>query len=145
MNLSGRFIGKLRLEYIDGRTWRLINPDDPDMFVFILDDGRSIIPPDGMITDFASIPRIVWNILPPCGDGPRGKWGPGAVVHDRIYKIGKINGHPVSRHEADHVLKACNEAMMVAPDKIAIIHDALVVGGFVAWNNYREKEQVEEP
>jgi hypothetical protein len=140
MNVSGKFVGRLRLEYVDGRTWKLINPDDVDLFAFILDDGRSVVPPDGMITDFASIPRVVWAILPPCGDGPRGKWGPGSVIHDWIYKTGKINGKSITQHEADHVLRACNESLCVAHDKITIIHDALVVGGFVAWNEYRRVE-----
>jgi hypothetical protein len=142
--MKGHFEGKLRLLYIDGRIWQVINPDDEELFSFILDDGRSVTPPDGMLTDFASIPRGVWNVLPPCGNGPDGKYGLGAVIHDLLYATGKINGKEITQQEADDVLKACCEAEKVAEWMTHIIHDALVVGGFVTWNNYRNGSKTHE-
>lgn len=42
--------------------------------------GILITIPAGFITDFASVPRFLWAILP--HDGP---WAPAAVVHDFLY------------------------------------------------------------
>lgn len=142
-NLKGHFVGLMpKFEYVDGINWKLINPDDGNMFSFILDDGRSITPSDGFITDFASIPRIVQNILPPAGNGPTAKYGLGAIIHDVIYRSGKINGVFVSRHVADHVLKACNESVNVDRETTNIIHNALVIGGQKTWDEYRRKSYV---
>jgi len=65
----------------DGRRWRLVEPFE---FYFDDEDGRKIIKvPAGFVTDFASVPRIFWNILPPWG-----KYGKAAVVHDFCYGTG---------------------------------------------------------
>lgn len=53
---------------------------------------RSIVVPVGFKTDLASIPRILWLIVP-----PDGSYTPAAVVHDYIYrkrhvKISRLNG-----------------------------------------------------
>ena len=136
MNLKGHFWGKLQVEYIDGILWKVINPTGE--FGFALDDGRKVIPPYGYITNFASIPRLLQNILPAAGTGPKGKYGPGAVCHDLVYETGQIDGKNVSRHEADHLLKACNEAMGVDPIITGLIHDGLVLGGGPTWEHYRK-------
>lgn len=44
------------------------------------DAAEPIIVPKGFITDYASIPRIFWPLLPPWG-----KYGPAAIVHDYLY------------------------------------------------------------
>lgn len=41
---------------------------------------KEIIVPSGFITDFASIPRGLWNIFPPTGN-----YAPEAVLHDYMY------------------------------------------------------------
>lgn len=44
--------------------------------------------PKGFITDFASIPRIFWNIYPPTGGGTkRTSYGKCAVLHDASYQF----------------------------------------------------------
>ncbi len=62
----------------DGRNWKLIKE-----FSYYVDrkDGEVIKVPAGFITDFASVPRLFWNIFPPYG-----RWGKAAVVHDWCYK-----------------------------------------------------------
>jgi len=42
-----------------------------------LDSGIVVEVPVGYVTDFASIPRFLWSLLPPIG-----KYGKAAVVHD---------------------------------------------------------------
>lgn len=41
----------------------------------------NIIIPSGFITDFASVPRIFWRVIPPWG-----RYSPAAVVHDYLYR-----------------------------------------------------------
>lgn len=42
---------------------------------------RTIRVPKGFVTDFASIPRGLWNIFPPMG-----KYNGAAIVHDYLYR-----------------------------------------------------------
>lgn len=44
------------------------------------DSGDRISVPIGFVTDFASIPRMFWKILPKWG-----KYGNAAVIHDYLY------------------------------------------------------------
>lgn len=61
--------------------------------------GRiSIHVPKGYITDFASIPRIFWSILP-----PHGPWGKAAVIHDYLYKL--VRKNKFDRGVADAIFK----------------------------------------
>ena len=45
-----------------------------------LTNGKRIVIPKGFITDFASVPRIFWSVIPPVG-----KYCGAAVVHDYLY------------------------------------------------------------
>lgn len=66
----------------DGRNYRLVRP-----LVYVTEvDGvpnadRVIRVPRGFVTDFASIPRGLWNIFPPMG-----KYNGAAIVHDYLYR-----------------------------------------------------------
>ena len=44
-------------------------------------DKNKIVIPVGFKTDFASVPSILWNIVPPWG-----RYGKAAVVHDWLYQ-----------------------------------------------------------
>lgn len=46
-----------------------------------LQSGIKIVVPEGFTTDFASSPRILWNLIPPYG-----KYGKAAVLHDFLYE-----------------------------------------------------------
>ena len=72
---------------------------------------RLIMVPRGYRTDFASIPRFLWRILPPFGP-----YGKAAVVHDWLCDE--------SPHSVDHITAAeiFNEGMTV-----------LGVGRFKRW------------
>ena len=61
----------------DGRRWRLVEPFEYHVGQYPSDDV--VLVPQGYVTDFASIPRIFWRILPPWG-----KYGKAAVVHDYL-------------------------------------------------------------
>lgn len=57
-------------------------------------DGTLIIVPPGFTTDFASVPRLFWSIIPPVG-----KIAIPAIVHDYIYTV-----QPAGRKWADAVM-----------------------------------------
>lgn len=85
------FLTPLKLEYLDGRNFKLI-----DQFTYTSKDYGTVTVPDGFITDFASIPEIFWNILPPTG-----KYGKAAVIHDWLYR----NPYTQSRKLADQIFE----------------------------------------
>lgn len=128
------FTDALDVEFIDGTNWRVIHP-----FVYDIGDvgsGQSVVIPAGFITDFASIPRGLWNILPPTGG-----YGKAAVVHDYLYRggyittlIGNVETHKdPTRAETDGILK---EAMAVSNvDALTrwTIWAGVRVGGHFAW------------
>lgn len=58
--------------------------------------GKTFVVPKGFKTDFASIPRIFWNIV-----APLGKHTLPSVLHDYLYEYGASLG--VSRKEADKI------------------------------------------
>lgn len=68
----------LILEYGDGHEWRLVQGFryDTDLLV-----AGAVYVPAGFETDFASIPRGLWNIFPPTGT-----YGKAAVIHDYLYR-----------------------------------------------------------
>jgi hypothetical protein len=90
----------LRVEYLDGHEWKLLE----DFCYFDEEgapgetDGTFIDVPAGFVTDFASIPRVLWNILPPTGP-----YGKAAVIHDYLYWTGKAEGRPIPKSYADGV------------------------------------------
>jgi len=59
-----------------GRRVKLVKPYTVKL------DGRAWTIPTGFVTDFASVPRIFWRIVPPWG-----RYFPAAVVHDYLYSI----------------------------------------------------------
>ena len=74
--------GPLRVEILpNGMTARLTQP-----FRVRTGAGRIIEVPAGFETDFASVPRLFWRVVPPWG-----RYSPAAVVHDYLYHTGKVS------------------------------------------------------
>src|SRR5690349_14174251 len=96
-----------------------------DNLIYQSDKLGPITVPAGFQTDLASIPRGLWNILPPIGG-----YDKAAVVHDYLYAkapVLVVDGdfmlpRQISRGDADSALK---EAMEV-----------LGVGRFTRWAIY---------
>jgi hypothetical protein len=55
--------------------WELVEP-----IVERLSDGTEIQVPAGYVTDFASVPPMLWSICPPIG-----KYNRAALIHDYLY------------------------------------------------------------
>jgi hypothetical protein len=84
---------------------------------------RSIIVPKGFVTDFASIPRLFWSLLPPIG-----RYGYAALFHDYVYWDQKLK-----RAEADDVFNQTMIELMVPRWKRLVLYVAVRVFGFIAW------------
>ena len=97
--MQARFLSCLGLTYIDGRRWCLSRD-----LAFRRADGTTVRAQRGFVTDFASIPRFFWRVLPPVGDGAGAEYGPAAVIHDALYQSNSL-----PRSECDAVF---NEAML---------------------------------
>ncbi len=76
------FASPLQLEWIDGHDWRLLSGFT---YSTTIGDLGTIIVPAGFVTDFASVPRGLWNLFPPTGT-----YGKAAVIHDALYRMSGV-------------------------------------------------------
>lgn len=83
--------------------------------------------PEGFKTDFASIPRVMWRVLPKSG-----RYDAAGVVHDYLYFTGEV-----SRKEADRVLVEAAAASGVGSKTCKIIYAGVRLGGWLPWRKYR--------
>ncbi len=100
---KGKFSTPLDLRATNPGEWQVIYP-----LVYTSNDGDIYIVPTGMITDLASIPKL----LRPAIDR-NGLSRPAAVLHDYLYLIGSL-----SRKQADELfleaLLSCGVNSIVA-------------------------------
>lgn len=106
-----------------------------------LGSGRKIYVPENFVTDFASIPRGLWNAFPPVG----ASYDKAAVVHDYLYRGGFITWRtmdqekivdvhePVTRKQADDILLEAMTALKVGRFTRWCVYSAVRVGGAHAW------------
>jgi len=105
----------------DGLMWKL-----ETAFIYRANNGQDIEIPEGFITDFASIPRLFWNILPPWG-----KYGKAAVLHDWVYRK-----HLYPRNVCDKLLREAMTQIKTPKWQRIVIYYA--VRGF-GWWAYRHE------
>lgn len=80
--------------------------------------------PTGFVTDFASIPRAFWSLLPTDGD-----YAYAAVVHDYLYWT-----QTRPRAAADQILKMAMQDFKISKTTIEIVYRGVRVGGGSAWS-----------
>ena len=115
----------------DGRHYRLLAEFD-----FASEALERIVRvPAGFVTDFASIPRVLWAILPPTG-----RWSKASVLHDDAYQHPEMITPPITRLQADRLLLEGMEALSVPAIARWCIFAGIRIGGRVAWNIYRKEE-----
>jgi hypothetical protein len=83
----------------------------------------SVRVPIGFVTDFASIPRAFWSLLP-----PDALYTFPAIVHDYLYW--EQRG---TRSEADLTLKYAMEEFQVGKATVQTVYAGVRVGGEAAW------------
>jgi len=85
--------------------------------------GIKVTVPKGQTTDFASIPRIFWPILPPVG-----RYSRAAVVHDYLYRHGLF-----TRKDCDLIFLHAMEELNVAKWKRIVMYWAVRLFGAPAY------------
>jgi len=106
----------------NGRSARLLEP-----FRAWIDD-HVIVVPAGFETDFASVPRIFWRVIPPWG-----RYARAAIVHDYLYA-----SHIVGRKEADKIFLALMRALGVPWRTRTTMYWAVRLGGGRAWEKAKK-------
>lgn len=121
--------GPLRVEILeDGIRARLLQP----FRVRLPELGHKIISvPHGFVTDFASVPRFFWRIVPPWG-----RYSPAAVVHDYLYASGRV-----SRAEADLAFLGLMKRLGVPLWKRWTMYRAVRLFGKQAWDRCRQRDE----
>ena len=106
----------------DGKTWVILSEFG---YAVGSEDSDDVIEvPIGTFTDFASVPRIFWIVLPKWG-----KYGNAAVIHDWLYKA-----QTRPRREADDIfLEAMGVLETPAWQKHAM-YWAVRAFGWIGWN-----------
>lgn len=132
-----RFLEPLHVEFIDGHEWLLctsfeyrLEPQGPE-FVRV---GA------GFRTDFASIPRGLWNLWPPTGS-----YTPAALIHDCLYKTAYVSVDDgsirwIDRKEADDIFLEAMKVLSVGRFTRRCIWLGVRSGGWVAWNKHRKAQ-----
>ena len=101
------------------------------------DSDEIIRVPKGTLTDFASVPRGLWNIFPPDGE-----YTSAAVVHDFIYGLrGKLPSKTYTREEADKIFAEAMQVLGVPFWKRYTMFYAVRAGGWVYWNKKISKAE----
>jgi len=130
--MGGRYIlkqvdtGVLIITPVDAnmREWKLVEP-----ITICIEDGRCWTIPKGFRTDFASVPKIFWNILPPFG-----RYGKAALLHDYFYRT-----QIIPRKEADKIFLEAMLMMGVPAWKAYIMYWAVRLFGWKAWLENKKK------
>ena len=90
--------------------------------------------PRGFVTDLASIPRVLWPIMPPTS-----RYTHAAIIHDFHYWT-----QTISRSDADEILSIGMGELNVPGWTTFAVYNAVKLAGGSAWdNNARLKEQGE--
>ncbi|MCX6997812.1 MAG: DUF1353 domain-containing protein [Kiritimatiellaeota bacterium] len=123
------FLNPLRVEERpDGRTWRLL-----EELRYRTRRGELVTVPAGFVTDFASIPRIFWPLVPPLG-----RYNRATVLHDWLYRQAQAPTTPggwrnIARAEADRLLRAAMGDCGVPWLTRWLIYLGVRLGGWIVW------------
>lgn len=109
---------------IQGRTLaRIINP-----FSYRVGPVDFIRVPKGFETDFASVPRALWAVVPPLG-----RYAKAAVIHDWLYYR-----QDRSRKEADLIFFEAMRVLGVGRARRNSMYWAVRQFGWIVWNRRKK-------
>jgi len=116
------FTSPLKVTPLDSKLWQLL--EGFDYWTGDVPTEHLISVPVGFITDFASVPRLLWPILPPWGN-----YGKSAVVHDYLYKTKTF-----SRRRSDQIFLEGMRVLGVSWKTRTTMYGAVRAWGWIAWN-----------
>lgn len=105
-----------------GETWVL-----DELLAYQSADYGIITAETGFVTDLASVPRLLWAILPPQSIAEE------AVLHDWLYS--NQDKHTLTRAQCDGLLLEAMIAQGQGWWKRQTIYRGVRLGGWVAWKN----------
>lgn len=111
-----KFTSDLIVKSCTASKWEL-----DEEFYFYFDEKYKkdgVIVPAGFITDFASVPRILWSIIPPTG-----RYTKAAVLHDYLYVT--KGDHNFSRKYCDKLFLEAMKVLKVKKWKRIIMYLAV--------------------
>jgi hypothetical protein len=111
----GGFLDTLTVDWVGGK--RRYSVRYAYRYSSLLVDEVITVPP-GYRTDFASIPRVFWRILPP--DGP---YAPAAVIHDWLCDLRGSTG--INSRTTHRIFREAMEVLRVAYWKRAVMYRAV--------------------
>jgi len=85
--------------------------------------------PAGFKTDFASVPRMLWNIIPPDGN-----YTQAAVLHDYMYFRQLFK-----RSKCDKIFLEAMEVLKVSLWKRKIMYQSVRLFGWIGWGRHDKK------
>ena len=124
-----QFTTRLIVEPIGEKTWKLIEGFEYHVGIYPSDDIIKV--PADFITDFASVPRIFWPILPPTGS-----YGKAAVIHDYCYTTALY-----PRSKCDKIFLEAMEVLKVKKWKRKSMYWAVNLFGILAWRKHRKRDK----
>ena len=104
---------------------------ESELTYFTAIDKCLILVPVGFDTDLGSIPAILQGIFP-----KDGKAMFGYILHDYLYRTGIY-----SRGVSDDMLEEAMKSLGVAWWRRKSVRAGLKLGGWVAWNEHRNKNK----
>lgn len=107
----------------DGRTWVLMEPFSYD--VGSEGSGDTVNVPVKFMTDFASVPRLLWIVFPQWG-----KYGNAAVIHDWGYWSKER-----SKQQTDLIFLEGMKVLGVRPFTRTVLYLAVHLFGGWAWRS----------
>jgi Protein of unknown function (DUF1353) len=114
--------------FADNRAWLL----QEDMVYEVGSSGKTIVVPAGFVTDYASVPQVLWGVL-----SPHDQYSRAAVVHDFLYWA-----QVCTRSQSDNILKIAMIESDVPTWKQTAVHEAVLKFGQSSWDeNTRLKQQ----
>jgi hypothetical protein len=104
---------------LDG-TWELLQP-----LVHESEHGSFTVPA-GFVTDLASVPRLLWCIVPPFG-----RHGPASVIHDALYRLRPKIEYSMPSGDGRPAFRCITELARAQADRIFRI--AMIDDGVPKW------------
>ncbi len=96
---------------------------------------NKVVIPFGFKTDFASVPRLLWGLIPPWG-----RYGKATIVHDYLYQNHQDTNLTLlkrmfssERKKADTIFKEAMQVLAVKRWKVFVMYWGVRIGGWLSW------------
>lgn len=109
----------------DGKNWEL-----KEDLTYDSDRFGLVVVPAGFLTDFASVPAVLWAHIPPWG-----VYGPATVLHDFVYWMHGTGRRDLTREDADYLLLEAMDVLGVGEPLRTLIYDGVRLGGQSGWDD----------